>query len=76
LTCRASRGGFALARSPRRCALASPAGRELQQVIEWAIGDLEQHWKTEVGPERWAAFREVLAQVGGAPDPGGGPAPG
>ena len=26
--------------------------------------ELERRWAQEVGPERWATFREVLAQLG------------
>ena len=42
----------------------TPAGRELQQVVETAIDEIERRWAAEVGPERWATFREVLAQIG------------
>jgi DNA-binding MarR family transcriptional regulator len=42
----------------------TPAGQELQRVIESAIGGIERRWAAEVGPERWATFREVLRQIG------------
>lgn len=42
----------------------TPAGRELQEVVESAIAGVERRWAAEVGPERWATFREVLAQIG------------
>ena len=42
----------------------TPAGQELQQVIESAIAEIERRWAAEVGPERWATFREVLAEIG------------
>jgi len=42
----------------------TPAGQELQRVIESAIAGIEQRWAAEVGPERWAIFREVLAEIG------------
>ena len=42
----------------------TPAGQELQRVIESAIAGIERRWAAEVGPERWAAFREVLAEIG------------
>jgi DNA-binding MarR family transcriptional regulator len=42
----------------------TPAGQELQRVIESAITRIEQRWAAEVGPERWATFREVLAEIG------------
>jgi DNA-binding MarR family transcriptional regulator len=42
----------------------TPAGRELQEVVESAIAGIERRWAAEVGPERWATFREVLAQIG------------
>jgi DNA-binding MarR family transcriptional regulator len=42
----------------------TPAGRELQEVVESAIADIERRWAAEVGPERWATFREVLARIG------------
>jgi DNA-binding MarR family transcriptional regulator len=51
----------------RRVRLVRPtaAGRELQAVVESAIAGIERRWAAEVGPERWATFREVLAQIGG-----------
>ena len=42
----------------------TPAGQELQRVIESAIAGIERRWAAEVGPERWATFREVLAEIG------------
>jgi DNA-binding MarR family transcriptional regulator len=42
----------------------TPAGQELQRVIESAITRIERRWAAEVGPERWATFREVLAEIG------------
>jgi DNA-binding MarR family transcriptional regulator len=42
----------------------TPAGQELQRVIESAIARIERRWAAEVGPERWATFREVLAEIG------------
>ena len=53
----------------------TPAGRRLQGVIESAFAEIERGWRERVGPERWAAFREALARIGGDPgDPGDGPA--
>jgi DNA-binding MarR family transcriptional regulator len=43
----------------------TPAGRRLQRIVESAIADTEQQWRDEVGEQRWATFREVLAQIGG-----------
>ena len=34
------------------------------RVIESAIAEIERRWAAEVGPERWATFREVLAEIG------------
>ena len=45
----------------------TPAGRRLQGVIEAAFSEIEQDWRERVGPERWAAFREALARIGGDP---------
>ena len=42
----------------------TPAGQKLQRVIESAIAGIERRWAAEVGPERWATFREVLAEIG------------
>ena len=42
----------------------TPAGQELQQVVESAIAGVERRWAAQVGPERWATFREVLAEIG------------
>src|SRR5215208_6594519 len=42
----------------------TPAGQELQRVIESAIAEIERRWAAEVGPERWATFRAVLAEIG------------
>ena len=42
----------------------TPAGRELQRVVESAMAEIERHWEAQVGPERWATFREVLAEIG------------
>jgi DNA-binding MarR family transcriptional regulator len=42
----------------------TPAGRRLQGRIEAAIADTERHWRDQVGPARWATFREVLAELG------------
>jgi DNA-binding MarR family transcriptional regulator len=42
----------------------TPAGQELQQVVESAIAGIERSWAAQVGPERWATFREVLAEIG------------
>jgi DNA-binding MarR family transcriptional regulator len=55
----------------RRVRLVRPTavGRRLQRQVESAIGELERRWAQEVGPERWATFRDVLAQVGD-PAPG------
>jgi DNA-binding MarR family transcriptional regulator len=50
----------------------TPAGRRLRRVVEAAIADTERHWRDQVGEARWAAFREVLAEL--ALDPGDGPA--
>jgi DNA-binding MarR family transcriptional regulator len=50
----------------------TPAGRRLQQVIESAIAQIERGWRDEVGGDRWATFREVLAQIGGASGAGPG----
>ena len=41
---------------------ASRTGRP--SAIESAIGGIERRWAAEVGPERWATFREVLRQIG------------
>jgi DNA-binding MarR family transcriptional regulator len=51
----------------RRVRLVRPtaAGRRLQGQVESAIAELERRWRDEVGEQRWAAFREVLAQIGG-----------
>ena len=49
----------------------TPAGRRLRRVIESAIADTEGHWRARVGEDRWATFREVLAEIGR--DPGTGP---
>ena len=45
----------------------TPDGRRLQGVIEAAFAEIEQGWRERVGPERWAAFREALARIGGDP---------
>src|SRR5215204_2076532 len=42
----------------------TPAGQELQRVIESAIAAIARRWAAEVGPERWATFRAVLAEIG------------
>lgn len=42
----------------------TPAGQELQRVVESAIDGIERRWAAEVGPQRWATFREVLRQIG------------
>jgi DNA-binding MarR family transcriptional regulator len=42
----------------------TPSGQALQQVIESAIAGIERHWASQVGPERWATFREVLTEIG------------
>jgi DNA-binding MarR family transcriptional regulator len=47
----------------------TPAGRRLQARIEAAIAGTERRWRDRVGEARWAAFREVLAEIG---DPGAG----
>jgi DNA-binding MarR family transcriptional regulator len=51
----------------RRVRLVRPtaAGRRLQGQVESAIAELERRWRDEVGEQRWATFREVLAQIGG-----------
>jgi DNA-binding MarR family transcriptional regulator len=50
----------------RRVRLVRPtaAGRRLQRAIESAIADTERHWRARVGEDRWATFREVLAEIG------------
>jgi DNA-binding MarR family transcriptional regulator len=50
----------------RRVRLVRPtaAGRRLQRVLEAAIADTERHWRDQVGEARWAAFREVLTEIG------------
>ena len=50
----------------RRVRLVRPtaAGRRLQGQVESAIAEMERRWEEEAGPERWATFREVLAQIG------------
>lgn len=45
----------------------TPAGRELQAVVASAIDGIERRWAAEVGPERWATFRQVLARIGAEP---------
>lgn len=50
----------------------TPAGRRLRARVEAAIAGTERHWRDQVGPARWATFREVLAEIGR--DPGSGPA--
>jgi DNA-binding MarR family transcriptional regulator len=42
----------------------TPSGQELQQVVESAIAGIERRWASQVGPERWATFREVLTEIG------------
>ena len=42
----------------------TPAGRDLQRIVESAMAEIEQHWKAHAGPERWATFLEVLAELG------------
>jgi DNA-binding MarR family transcriptional regulator len=42
----------------------TPSGQELQQVVESVIAGIERHWATQVGPSRWATFREVLTEIG------------
>ena len=39
-------------------------GRHLRQVLQAALDDIERRWRAQVGPQRWVAFREVLAEVG------------
>lgn len=41
------------------------AGRRVQRAIEEAFAEVERGWQAEVGARRWAAFREVLAEIGG-----------
>ena len=62
----AARVGVTVDERDRRVRLVRPtaAGRRLQRQVESAIGELERRWAQEVGPERWATFRDVLAQVG------------
>jgi len=42
----------------------TPSGQELQQVVESAIAGIERQWASQVGPKRWATFREVLTEIG------------
>src|SRR5215207_7393219 len=42
----------------------TPSGQELQQVVESAIAGIERRWASQVGPKRWATFREVLTEIG------------
>jgi DNA-binding MarR family transcriptional regulator len=42
----------------------TPAGRDLQRVVESAMAEIERHWEAHAGPERWATFLEVLAELG------------
>lgn len=42
----------------------TPAGRRLRERVESAIADTERYWRAQVGEARWAAFREVLAEIG------------
>jgi DNA-binding MarR family transcriptional regulator len=42
----------------------TPSGQEIQQVVESAIAGIERRWASQVGPERWATFREVLTEIG------------
>jgi hypothetical protein len=37
---------------------------DLDRQDATALDDIERRWQAQVGPQRWAAFRQVLAEVG------------
>lgn len=43
----------------------TPHGDAVLQATRQAIADLERSWREQVGPERYAVFRGVLAELAG-----------
>lgn len=44
----------------------TPRGEQARRAIRGAAAALEEQWRSEVGDARYAVFREVLAELGGA----------
>lgn len=49
----------------RRLVVRTPRGSRAVQDLERTVAAVERRWQQQVGPERYAAFREVLEELAG-----------
>jgi DNA-binding MarR family transcriptional regulator len=52
--------------SDRRAKLirCTPLGEGVRRAVHATVAAVEDRWRTEVGADRYAVFREVLAEIG------------